>query len=81
MDGAEHACFDRFNGVILIMHRGGRASEIIYPVDFQKNRERDIMAHEFEIFKLHQMLDVALSAGKIIVQTDHVVTFAYKPLA
>jgi hypothetical protein len=81
VDGAVHAGFGGLHGVELVVDRRGRAGQVIDLVDFDIEREGDVVAHQLEIRVVEEMGDVVLGAGEEVVETDDVVAFGEQTLA
>ena len=63
------------------MHRRGRAGQVVDAVGFHVQREGDVVAHHLEVVMVHQVRDVALAAGEVVVHTDDIVAVLQQPLA
>src|SRR5690349_21473532 len=63
------------------MNRCCVAGEVIHLIDCEVERKSHVVAHRFEARMFAQPLDVALCAGKIIVDADNAGTLAKEPLA
>src|SRR5688572_2426172 len=81
IDRAHDARFDGFDRIILIMNRRSRTRQVIDLVDFQKDRLGYVVANQFETAIIHQMIDIFLSSGEKIVETNYFVAFPKKPFA
>ena len=81
IDCPVHACLRRLYRVMLVMDRRGRAGEIVNLVDLQIERERDVVPDHLEMFVIEQLLDVASSAGKEIIDTNHHCAISEQALA
>ena len=55
------------------MHRGGRACQVVYLIDFDVEREGHIVAHQLEPRVAVKVIDVPLCACKQIIDTDNFV--------
>ena len=76
-----HRGLHRLDGVVLVVARRGGAGQVVDLVDFQEDRQRDVVADQFEVRLAQQVGDVRLLAGEEVVQADHVVAFVDQPLA
>ena len=54
-----HAGLGRLHRVVLVVHRRGRAGEVVDLVDLDVERERHVVADQLEMLVVEQMLDVA----------------------
>ena len=63
------------------MAGGRRTGEIVDFVDFQPDRQGDVVADQFEVRPRQEMYDVRLLAGEEIVQADDVVPVGDQPFA
>jgi len=52
------------------MHRRSRARQVVDLVDLDVERQRDVVADEFEPGMVDQVLDVVLAAGEEVVGAD-----------
>ncbi len=59
------------HGIVLIVDRRRGASQIVNIVNFDIQRESNVMPDHFEILMIEQVFDVALYAGKEIVDTHN----------
>ena len=57
---------------MLIVDRRRRAGEIVDFIDLDKERERDVVAHELEIGMVEKMRNIVLAAGEEIIDAQHV---------
>ena len=67
VDCADDAGFGRLNWSELIMDGACRAGEIIDLVHLYKQRESDVVPHEFKTRIADEMIDIAFVAGKKVV--------------
>jgi hypothetical protein len=81
VDGAVHARFGSLDGVMLIVHRGCRAGQVIDLIDLDIERERHVMPDKLEVLVIEQMLDVAAGAGEKIVEADDIGAVVEQALA
>ena len=70
VDCAVHACLRRLHRVMLVMDRRGRACQVVNLIDLQIKWERDIVADQFKMLVIEEVLDVASGAGKEVVNTE-----------
>jgi len=78
VDGPHDIGFDRLDGIELIVHGRGRAGKVVNFVHLQIDGIDDVVADQFEMRLSHQVGDVVFTAGKKIVQADHIMAFAQK---
>src|SRR6056297_22610 len=69
VDCALDRSFRRLNWVVLVMHRRGRAGEIVDLVDLHIEWEGYVVTHELEAGMIVQMINIALVAGEEVVET------------
>jgi hypothetical protein len=55
------------DGIELIVHRRSRTGKVEDLIDFDIQRERDVVAHELEARTAHEVSDVASAAGEEVV--------------
>lgn len=67
VDRTVHAGFGRLYRIKLIVHRGGRAGEVVDFIDFDIQRESDVVPQQFKIRMQGQMADIAFAAGIKII--------------
>ena len=79
VDRADHTGLGRLHWVELIVHRRGRAGEIVYLVDLDIERKRHIVAHQLEIGMVQQARDIGASASEEIVDAEHMVALLDDP--
>ena len=65
-----HAGLGRLHRVVLIVDWRSRARQIVNLIHFQIERERYIVAHEFEALVPDQVFDIAPAPGEQIVEAD-----------
>ena len=81
VDRAVHAGLGRLHRVVLVVDRAGRAGQVVDLVDLDVEREGHVVAHQLEHRVAHQVGDVALGAGEVVVDAQHVVAVGEQPLA
>ena len=85
MVGADDVGLDRFDRIVLVVERAGRAGEVIDLVGLEDDRLHDVVAEEFESAALDQLLvtgaKVLPPAGEVVVQADNVTPFVEKAQA
>ena len=74
VDSSVHRRLGRLYGIVLIMDRRSWTSEIVNFVRFDVERERHVVAHEFEARVSVEMLHVSLGACEQIVDAQHLVS-------
>ena len=72
VDGAVHAGLGRLHRVVLVVDGRGRTGEIVDLVDLEIDREGHVVADQFEVLVVEQMLDIGARAGEKIVEADDV---------
>ena len=72
IDRPVHTGFSGLHGIVLVMNRGGGASQVIYFVHLNIQRKSDIVAQKLKSWIAEQMLDIALVAGEVIVDTQDI---------
>jgi len=73
VDRPEDAGLGRLHGIELVVDRRGRTGEVVDLVDFDIEREADIVSHRLEVRIAEKMRDVILAPGKVVVDAEHVV--------
>ena len=73
--------FGGLHRVVLVMNRRGRTGEVVDFVDLDIERKRHVVAHQLEARMAEHVLDVALRAGKEIVEAQHIVPALDQPVA
>ena len=68
------------NRIMLVMNRRSRAGKVIDLVNLYVERKSDIVSHHFEIGIVHQMRDIAFSAGEEVINTQNVMPFGEQTL-
>ena len=81
VDRAVHAGLGRLHRVVLVVDRAGRAGQVVDLVDLDVEREGHVVAHQLEHRVAQQVRDVALAAGEVVVDAEHVVALGQQPLA
>jgi len=76
-----HRSLGGLDRIALVMDGRSRTGEIVYLIHFDKERERDVMAHQFEALMVQQMLDVVPGAGEVIVHAKDFVATRQQGLA
>ncbi len=71
----------RLHRIELVMHRRGRAGEIVDLVDLDIERERHVVAQHLEELVVEQVHDIVARAGEVIVDAQHVMPIGQQPLA
>ena len=70
-----HAGLGRLHRIVLVMHRRGRAGQIVDLVDLHIERKGHVVPHQLEAWVVEQMRDVGASAGEEIVDAQDVIAF------
>src|SRR5262245_6652880 len=70
VDSAMHTCFCRLHWIALVVDRRCRASHVVALVDLDIEGKCDIMADEFKVRVVEQVLDIAARAAKEIVDAN-----------
>jgi hypothetical protein len=76
-----HARLRGLHRIELIVHGRCRASQIVDLVDFDIQREGDVVAHELETRVLEQVLDVRLASREEVVDAQYLVPGGKQALA
>jgi hypothetical protein len=63
-----HAGLGRLHRIMLVMDRRRWTGQIVDLVDFEIDRQGHVIANEFEVLVVEQMLDIRVRAGKEIVE-------------
>ena len=69
------------DGVVLIMDRGGRTSEVVDFIHLGPIGLTDVVAYDFEIGLPQKMPHILFAAGVKIVQANHLIVFIDQALA
>ncbi|KOQ30498.1 hypothetical protein HMPREF3069_13390 [Achromobacter xylosoxidans] len=80
VDGTMHAGLGGLHRVELVMYWRSRTCEIVDFVNLDIERNRHIMTHGLEMRVRHQMGDIILISGEIIIDTQHIVALIQKAL-
>jgi hypothetical protein len=73
VDGTVHAGLGGLHRVVLVVHRRGRAGEVVDLVDLDVERKGHVVAQQLEARMADQVLDVAPRTGEEVVDAQHVV--------
>lgn len=65
--------YDCLDWIVLVMHRRGRASEVVDLVNFQENRLDDVVSDEFEPGIPEVVNQVVLPPREEVIHHDHAV--------
>ena len=65
--------------VELVVHRRGRAGQVVDLVDFHEQREGDVVAHQLELRMGQQVDHVVAGAGEEVVDAEHRVPVGQQP--
>ena len=79
-DRAYHAGLGGLHWVVLVVHRRGRARQVVDFVDLDVQGESDVVPHRLEVRIADQVGDVVLAAGEIVVDAQHIVSVAHQTL-
>ena len=66
--------YDRFDWVELVMHRGGRTSQVVDLINLQKYRFDDVVSNELEPGVPKMVDQVIFPTSEEIINDDHAVT-------
>lgn len=72
--------YDRLDGVVLVVHRGRGAREVIDPVHLEQDGLDDIVAEQLEPGVPEVVRDVVLPPGEEVVHHDHAVPLLQQPV-
>ena len=75
VDCAHDIGLNGFDGIELIMHRRGRAGQVVDFVHFQIDGIDDVVTNQLKVRMAEKMGDIFFAAGKKIVQTEDIVSF------
>ena len=64
VDCAHDIGLDSFNGIELIMHRRGRAGQVVYFINFQIDGIDDVVTNQLKVRMTEKMGDIVFVAGK-----------------
>jgi hypothetical protein len=76
-----HAGLGGLHRIVLVVHRRGRAGQVVDRVHFHIEREGHIVAHQLEVGVIEQRRDVVLGAGEEVIDTDHIMAIGQQALA
>jgi len=76
-----HAGLGGLNGIMLIVHRRGRAGEIVDLVHLDIERHRHVMAHQLKVRPSEKMRDIVLGAGKEVIEAKDIVAAFHQSVA
>ena len=65
-----NAGFRRLNRIVLVVNGRCRTGKIVDLIDCQIDRERDVVANEFEPFIIEKMFDVTPCACEKFIETN-----------
>ncbi len=81
VERAMDAGLGRLDRIELVVHRRRRAGQVEDAFDLYVERKGDVVAQQLEHRVREQVLNVALGAGEVVVDAQHVVTTGQEPLA
>jgi hypothetical protein len=81
VDRPVHAGLGGLDRVVLVVHRRGRARQVVDPVHLHVERKCHIVSDELEAGMGQQVSDIFLATGEEVIQADHLVPVSYKPPA
>ena len=73
--------FHCLDGIILIMGRRCRTSQVIDLIDLGVIRRSYIMTNQLKVVILQQVTNIILTAGKIIIQANHIIALSHQAFA
>ena len=73
VDRSQHTRLHRFDRVVLVVSRRSGARHVVDLIDFEKDRQRDVVTNQFKIRLVQQVSHIGLLARKEIVQANDVV--------
>ena len=76
-----HAGLRRLHRIALVVNRRRRTGEIVDLVDFNVERECDVVTCQFEMLVVQEMLNVLAGAGEKIVRAKDIRALCEQPLA
>src|SRR6516225_3376264 len=68
-------------GIALVVNRRGGAGKVVDLIDLDIQRERDVMANQFESLVTKQMFDISARATKEIIDTYDIGPFVEQSIA
>src|SRR4051812_38446959 len=80
VDGAMNAGFCRLYRIVLVVNRRRWTREIEYLVDFDIQRETDVVSHQLEVAMSEEVCDVGPRAGVEVVHAQHFNASLHEPL-
>ena len=80
IDRPVHRGLGRLHRIMLVVHRRGRASEVVDLVDLDVEREAHVMTHKLETRMVVKVVDIAFGAGEKIVDAENFVPFREQPV-
>ena len=78
--GADEAGFGRFDRVVLVVHRRGRAGQVPDAVHLQADRLGHVVADQFEIGVADPLGQIGLAPREVVVEADHLFTSRHQPV-
>lgn len=81
VDRSVHAGLGGLDRVVLVVHRRGRAGQVVDAVHLHVERKCHVVADELEAGVVQQVADVVLATGEEVVQADHLVPVGQEPPA
>ena len=72
IDGTVDTGLRRLDGIELVVDRRRRARQIEDFIDFDIEREGNVMAHDFQMRVAHEMFQIILRAGEEVIDDEHV---------
>ena len=81
VDRAMDRRLGRLDGIVLVMDRRGGAGEVVDFVDFDEQREGDVVAHQLEFRVGEEVRDIGLVAGEEIVGANDFMAVVQQSLA
>lgn len=80
VDRSRDAGLGRLHRIKLVVNRARWTSEIVDLVDLDIQRKADVMAHKFEARMAGQVIDIALVAGKQVVDAKNLIAAFEQPV-
>jgi hypothetical protein len=81
VEGAKNRCFDRLNGICLIVERRCRTGKIVNFIHFNMQRETDIVTDEFKVAVIQKMEDILSAASEKIIDAKNLMPLLKQFLA
>ena len=81
IDGPVHIGLHRLHGVMLIVDRRRRTSEVVDLVDLHIKREGNVVTEHLKARIVKKMQHIVARTGVVVVHAEDVIAFSQKPFA